>query len=82
MTHYRRSSTDLLDELAAIAAGVAVGLGVAYLVRLVRQREPLDGEGGGDGPRERARLPAGERPRSGAESGERPRPGAEADAGS
>lgn len=82
MTHYRRSSTDLVDELAAIAAGVAVGIGVAYLVRLVRRREPLDDEGGGDEPGERARLPAGERPRSGAEAGERPRTGAEADSGS
>lgn len=82
MTHYRRSSTDLLDELAAIAAGVAAGVGVAYLVRLIRQREPLDGGKGADGPRERARRPAGERPRSGAESGERSRPGAEADSGS
>ena len=42
MTHYRRGTTDLWDDLAAIAAGAAFGAGVAYLVRLLRQREPLD----------------------------------------
>lgn len=72
MTHYRRSSTDLRDGLAAIAAGVAAGVGVAYLVRLFRQRQPLDGGEGGSRPGEGARLP----------DGEGPRPGSEADSGS
>lgn len=70
MTHYRRSSTDLWDELTAIAAGVAAGVGVAYLVRRFRQREPLEGGGGGTG----GSPPLPERGR--------PRLGAEADSGS
>lgn len=45
MTHYRRGSTDLWEELAALAAGAAAGAGVAYLVRLLLQREPLDEPG-------------------------------------
>ena len=46
MTHYRRGTTDLWDDLAAIAAGAAVGAGVAYLVRLLRQRTPLEAPDG------------------------------------
>lgn len=41
MTYYRRSSTELRDELAALAAGVAVGAAATYLARLWLRREPV-----------------------------------------
>lgn len=42
MTYYRRGSTDLWDELASLAVGIAVGALGAYLARLVFRREPVE----------------------------------------
>lgn len=44
MTYYRRGSTDLWDELAALAVGVAAGAAAAYLARLLLRREPVEDE--------------------------------------
>lgn len=41
MTRYRRSPTETWQELAAAAAGVAVGAVVYYFARAWLQREPV-----------------------------------------
>ncbi len=66
MTYYRRRGLEWWEEAAAAAAGVAAGIAAGYLARQWLRREPLGGEAGGDGDRERAPRERGER-RIGAE---------------